>query len=327
MKLFKALLVDFLLWMYSLHAIVFFLAPDLYNPLVATAVAVAITALGYFVKSISIGMVSFGQFHYPTDAGLIAKPVFWLTLFHLGGTIIVGSEVTQVSFYELFSEDGLAGAGRIFRELVQPNFDIIGSGLMSAIETLYMSFLATFFAIPISFLLSFFGSRNLTRTSILSKLAYVIVRFSINITRSIEPLLWAIIFSVWVGIGPFAGMLALMLHSIASLTKLYSEQIESIDEGPVEAMTATGAHPVLIIWYGVVPQVVLPFLSYTIYRWDINVRMATVIGLVGGGGIGNLISQYQQVSKWNEVGMLVFIIAFIVWLMDYASAMIRQSIK
>lgn len=327
MKLFKALLLDFLLWMYSLHAIVFFLVPDLYNPVVATAVAVAITALGYFVKSISIGMVSFGQFRYPTDTGLPAKPVFWLTLFHLIGTVVVGFAVTQVSFTELFSEDGLIGAGRIFSELVHPNFNIIGSALSAAIETIYMAFLATLFSVPISFLLSFFGSRNLTRTSFLTKASYIIVRFVMNMTRSIEPLLWAIIFSVWVGIGPFAGMLALMLHSVASLTKLYSEQIENIDEGPVEAMTATGAHPVLVIWYGVVPQVILPFLSYTIYRWDINVRMATVIGLVGGGGIGTLLVQYQQVAKWNEVGLLIFVIAFIVWLLDYGSAMIRQSIK
>ena len=156
---------------------------------------------------------------------------------------------------------------------------------------------------------------------------YNIVRFFLNISRSIEPLVWAIIFSVWVGIGPFAGMLALCLHSVSSLSKLYSEQIENISNGPIEAITATGAHPIQVIWYGVVPQIVLPYLSFTIYRWDINVRMATVIGLVGGGGIGTMLMQYQGLAKWNEVGMLVIIIALIVWLMDWLSSRIRESIK
>lgn len=147
-----------------------------------------------------------------------------------------------------------------------------------------------------------------------------------NFTRSVEPLIWAIIFSVWVGIGPFAGMLALMLHSVAALVKLYSEQIESINRGPLEAIQSTGANKVQVIWYAVVPQIILPYLSFTIYRWDINIRMATVIGLVGGGGVGTLLMQYQGLAKWNEVGTIVIVISIVVWLMDYLSAKIREAI-
>src|SRR5690606_582695 len=101
-------------------------------------------------------------------------------------------------------------------------------------------------------------------------------RTFLNITRSIEPLIWAIIFSVWVGIGPFAGMLALMFHSVASLTKQYSEMIESVDEGPIEGIAATGASFTQVVWFAIVPQIILPYISFTIYRWDINVRMATI---------------------------------------------------
>ena len=122
-------------------------------------------------------------------------------------------------------------------------------------------------------------------------------------------------------------MLALCVHSIASLSKLYSEQIEAIDHGTIEAITSTGAKPIQVVWYGVVPQIILPFISFTIYRWDINVRMATIIGLVGGGGIGTLLMQYQGLAKWNEVGLLVIIIASIVWAMDFLSTKIRQAIK
>jgi phosphonate transport system permease protein len=155
---------------------------------------------------------------------------------------------------------------------------------------------------------------------------YYVLRIILNFIRSIEPLIWAIIFSVWVGIGSYAGMIALLVHSIASNAKLYSEAIEGIEEGPVEAISATGADKIQIIWYAVVPQIVLPFLSFTIYRWDINVRMATIIGLVGGGGIGTMLMQYQGLARWNEVGLLVIMIAFIVWVMDYRSAKIREAI-
>jgi len=121
-------------------------------------------------------------------------------------------------------------------------------------------------------------------------------------------------------------MIALLVHSIASNAKLYSEAIESIEAGPVEAISATGANKVQIVWHAVVPQIILPFLSFTIYRWDINVRMATIIGLVGGGGIGTMLMQYQGLARWREVGLIVLMIAFVVWIMDYISAKIREAI-
>ena len=157
-------------------------------------------------------------------------------------------------------------------------------------------------------------------------LIYAFFRLISNFVRSIEPLIWAIIFSVWIGIGPYAGMLALLIHTIASNAKLYSEAIESIEEGPIEAISATGANKLQVIWYAVIPQIILPFLSFTIYRWDINVRMATIIGLVGGGGIGTMLIQYQGLAQWHEVGLIVIMIALVVWIMDYISTKIRQAI-
>ena len=245
----------------------------------------------------------------------------------LAVTFITGLHVSEVSLREFFSSAGIMGAKRIFSALVNPNFAIFQEVCLAAIETIYMAFIATAFALVPAFLLSFFAARNLMVSHPVLFSVYTLVRFFLNMTRAIEPLVWAIILSVWVGIGPFAGMLALMLHSIASLAKLYSEQIENIDDGPLEAMISTGAHPIQVIWYGVVPQIVLPFLSFTIYRWDINVRMATIIGLVGGGGIGTMLMQYQGLAKWNEVGLIVMVIAFIVWVMDYSSAKIREAIK
>ena len=148
-----------------------------------------------------------------------------------------------------------------------------------------------------------------------------------NISRSIEPLIWAILFAVWIGIGPFAGAMALMVHSVSSLVKQYSEAIEGVDEGPIEALQATGANRVATAWFAVVPQVVLPYLAFTIYRWDINVRMATIIGLVGGGGIGGLLIQEQGLAHWTQVGTIAFLIFTVVWSMDFFSARVREAIQ
>ncbi len=258
-------------------------------------------------------------FSWKSTAGVFSIFLFCLTL-------VLGYVLTEMDPVALFSEQGLLGAQRIFEALVRPNWSIFNMVLNAMVVTIFIAFTATATAIPVAFCLSFMCSRNLMNFSGFARSLYVGLRFVFNFTRSVEPFIWAIIFSVWVGIGPFAGMMALMLHSVASLAKLYSEQIESIDRGPMEAIEATGANRVQVIWYAVVPQVILPFLSYTIYRWDINIRMATVIGLVGGGGVGTLLVQYQGLAKWNEVGTIIVTIAVVVWAMDYLSAKIREAI-
>ena len=194
------------------------------------------------------------------------------------------------------------------------------------LETIFLALMATTFAIVIAIPVSFLGARNLMGRSKVGLVVYYITRSFLNILRAIEPLIWAIIFAVWVGIGPYAGVLALTLHSIAALGKLYSEAIESIDPGPIEAITATGANRLQTIVYAVVPQVVPPFISFTIYRWDINVRMSTVIGFVGGGGIGFLLIQWINLLQYQQAATAVWAIAIVVAAMDYISAIIREKL-
>ncbi|MCH8500936.1 MAG: phosphonate ABC transporter, permease protein PhnE [Aliidiomarina sp.] len=333
----KAWCIDAVLWSYSVLVIYKLVYQSWYLNLrhldfswsepLACGIAGIIVASGLIYTRLSVGKAITGLIEFKDGESLFRTAAVRLGLVFLLLTFLAGLQVSQVSMREFFSDSGLTGAQRIFTALLTPNMSIFEDALFAAIETVYMAFIATAFAIPVAFILAFFAARNLMKHSALSFAIYATVRFFMNLTRSIEPLVWAIIFSVWVGIGPFSGMLALFLHSVASLTKLYSEQIEAISDGPVEAMTATGAHPIQVIWYGVVPQIVLPYLSYTIYRWDINVRMATVIGLVGGGGIGTMLMQYQGLARWNEVGTLVIMIAAIVWIMDYASAKIRAHLK
>jgi phosphonate ABC transporter permease subunit PhnE len=153
---------------------------------------------------------------------------------------------------------------------------------------------------------------------------YTVTRTILNALRSIEPLIMGLVFVIWVGIGPFAGVLALALHSIASLGKLYSEQIESIDAGPIEALQSTGANRLQTIMYAVVPQIIPPYIAFTMYRWDINVRMSTIIGFVGGGGIGFLLQQQINLLRYRDAGVAVLAIAIVVSILDYASAAIRE---
>ena len=242
-------------------------------------------------------------------------------------TIAVGWIVSKVSPVDLFSAQSLGAAKRLFGDLLTPNLEIFSVALFAMIDTIYIAFMATIIALPFSFILSFGSARNLMKNNKFTFIIYNFLRFITNFTRSIEPLIWAIIFSVWVGIGPFAGMLALMLHSVASLTKQYSEIIESVDNGPIEGISATGANRTQVIWFGIVPQIVLPYISFTIYRWDTNVRMATIIGLVGGGGIGTLFIQYQGQALWHEVGTLALLIVIVVWSLDTASAYIREALR
>jgi len=166
-----------------------------------------------------------------------------------------------------------------------------------------------------------------TQTSFpLGMAVYNTTRTILNALRSIEPLIMGIVFVIWVGVGPFAGVLALTLHSIAALGKLYSEQVENIDAGPIEAIQSTGANRLQTIVYAVWPQIVPPYIAFTMYRWDINVRMSTIIGFVGGGGIGFLLQQQINLLRYNQAGVAVLAIAIVVSVLDYASAAIRERL-
>ena len=153
---------------------------------------------------------------------------------------------------------------------------------------------------------------------------YSMSRTLLNGTRSVEPLIMAIVFVTWVGLGPFAGSLALGLHTIASLSKLYSEQVESIQTGPLEAVRATGANRLQNIVFAVVPQIIPPYISFTMYRWDINVRMSTIIGFVGGGGIGFVLQQNINLLDYRAASVNILAIAVVVATMDYVSSSLRE---
>ena len=204
--------------------------------------------------------------------------------------------------------------------------DTLRLTMAKMIETIFLALMATTFAVLIAVPMSFLGARNIMISHPTTAVIYYSVRTIFNVLRSVEPLIMAILFAVWVGIGPFAGVLALTVHSIAALGKLFSEQVESIDFGPVEAITATGATPMQVVLFAVVPQVFSQFLALSFYRWDINVRMSTIIGFVGGGGIGFLLQQWINLLQYNQAGTALLAIAVVVTILDMVSAKLRGGI-
>jgi len=195
-----------------------------------------------------------------------------------------------------------------------------------ALVTLLMALLATTFSSMIAIPLSFFAARNIMGESLPGRIIYNVFRMGFNLTRSIEPMILVLIMAAWVGAGPFAGVLALIFNNIPNLGKLFSETIEDIDTGPVEAIVATGANKLQTLVYAIVPQLAPPFLAFILYQWDINIRMSTVIGFVGGGGIGQQFRLWVGLNQYDKAGTAVWAIVIMVWSMDYLSAKARERL-
>ena len=264
----------------------------------------------------------------------------------IGLTIWVGWLVTQINLSVLISR--APKTAYMWESLLKPDFvhmftpdpalvvtantNLPASIFAGLLQSLFMALLATVIGGAFAFPLSFLGARNMMGFNAIGWTVYWVMRGFFNIVRSIESLLWGIIFAIWVGFGPFAGVLALSVHTVAALGKLYSEQVEGIDPGPLEAITSSGARRWQVIMYGVIPQIIPSFLAFTLYRWEINLRMATVIFLVGGGGIGRLLFYYKgQVGRipnaWNQVAAVIVVIVIVVWLLDYISGRLREKIN
>lgn len=198
--------------------------------------------------------------------------------------------------------------------------------LDAIVITVFMALMATTAAVFVAAPLSFLAAQNIMKRGPAGTAIYYFTRAFFSVFRSYEPIILGMLFAFWVGFGAFAGVIALAIITTASLGKLYSEAVEHIDPGPMEAMAATGANRLQVVLYGVVPQIIPDFLSFTIYHWDINVRISTIIGYVGGGGIGYYLAQMINTSQNNKAGTAIWAIVVVVWAMDFLSAEVRKRI-
>ncbi|MCT7373685.1 phosphonate ABC transporter, permease protein PhnE [Chelativorans salis] len=190
------------------------------------------------------------------------------------------------------------------------------------LETVLIAYMATLFGVVGAFVLSFPASRNLSPNRFVLNLT----RRYLEIIRTVPELVWALIFVFCFGVGPMAGVLAIGLHATGSLGKLYSEANENIDMRPVEGVKAAGGNWFQQIRYGVVPQVIPNIISYTLLRFEINVRASSIIGFVGAGGLGQEIRTAMSLQEYTDLSALFVIIFATVILIDFLSEKLRHRI-
>lgn len=272
----------------------------------------------------------------PVPAELRRNPLTdWRRLSSLAAilaVLYVGLRITDIDVSRANPEYAVG----VLRQLVSFDWSVLGPqnefetfwdgalGLM--IVTIFLGIMGTALAMVIAIPLSFLGARNIMAGNPITNAIYIIVRLAFTVVRSIDVLIVVIVMVILFGLGNAAGVFGLAFHNIGVMGKLYSEAIEGIDAGPLEAITATGANRFQVVWTAVLPQLFNPFVSFSIYRLDTNVRLAPILGLVGGGGIGIALFQNIQLLRYPQAGTIIFLIVVTVAAMDFFSAQIRKKL-
>lgn len=264
--------------------------------------------------------------HYSTNVRqtLAQEKRFWTpwTIFGLGLSItilIYSGWLSDLSFVELI--EGTGAMANLVGKFFPPDFTHWWSYLQATIETVAMGLWGTLLAVIVAIPLSILASENICPHWLVFP-----VRRLLDAMRAINELVFALIFIVAVGLGPFAGVLALFVHTAGTLGKLFSEAIEAIEPGPVEGIRATGASKIQEIMFGVIPQVMPLWTSFTLYRFESNVRSAAVLGIVGAGGIGVALYQNFRAFNYQNVCAILMILVVTVGVIDTISARIRSRL-
>lgn len=221
-----------------------------------------------------------------------------------------------------FLTDAHVQAASLIGRMIPPEWSITRSLLLPLWDTINIATVGTVLGVIIAFPLAFLAARNTSPHPALRAFALAVIVSS----RSINALIWAILLVTIVGPGLLAGMIAIALRSIGFVGKLLYEAIEEIHVTPVEAVTATGAGRMQVLAYAVLPQIMPAFAGITVYRWDINIRESTVLGLVGAGGIGLQMNAAINNLAWSQVSMVFVLIFSTVILSEWVSAKVRHAV-
>ncbi|WEV70772.1 phosphonate ABC transporter, permease protein PhnE [Lactobacillus sp. ESL0785] len=244
--------------------------------------------------------------------------LIWIIVFIAG--LFISTNVTNTNLGALFAN--FNQFTDIFVQMLHPDWTYLGAVIPLLLETIKMAVLGTVIGSVLAFIYSLFIARNIVK----NKAVTGILRIIMNIIRTVPDLLLGAIFVAIVGIGPIAGILALAICTFGIVVKLFYEAIETIDPGPIEALTAVGANKLQIIVFAVLPQVITYFISYCLYAFEINVRASTVLGYIGAGGIGLYLQQTLQVFDYAKTGTIILVIIVVVVLIDYVSSKSREAL-
>lgn len=241
--------------------------------------------------------------------------------------------LTVASFWTLdlqwakfLSLDAMRRMGRFLGELLTPayNAEFLGRLGIASLETLAMSALGTLIAAIAGLALALPASRTHPGDPAYWRAP---TRLLLNGLRSIPELVWAALLIISAGLGPFAGTLALALHTTGVLGRLFAEAVENAPSGPAFALRARGVPPGRIFLYATLPQILPQLLSYTLYRWENNIRAAAVLGVVGGGGLGQMLAFHMGLFHMNETSSILIAMILLVAMVDFASYLSRRLLQ
>lgn len=227
----------------------------------------------------------------------------------------------QMSWSELAG--GMPQIGDFLSRSVPPDWSMLPRLWAPALETIQIAIWGTLLSVILALPLSFVAAGNLHGWHWLRR----ITRQFLNVIRSINELILALVFVSAVGLGPFPGVLALALHGMGMLAKFFAEAIEEIDDGPLQALRSAGASQLQIIAFGVVPQVITAWIAVVLYRFEVNLRSATVLGMVGAGGLGFELVSSLKLFRYQETATCIIVITVMVIAADMASNWLRSRIQ
>lgn len=271
------------------------------------------------------------------------RPSLW-TYVLLGSLVFLfiwSYQGSEIQLAQLFSREGGGQILAYIQKLFPPDFsaNVLREAFKGAIETFAISFIGTLLAVVIALSVVFFASRNLIYSGLLYEMEprqgwrrtlrlipYLCAKSLLNLLRTIPEMVWALIFVFLVGLGPFPGVLALGIHTGGVLGKLFGEVLEDVDTQAIESLQSTGANRLQILFYAILPQVLPQFISYTLYRWEVNIRVAAVLGFVGAGGLGQRIHIAINLFFENQLLTLIIAIYVLVTFVDYLSAYLRRRV-
>jgi phosphonate transport system permease protein len=248
----------------------------------------------------------------------------WLILIALGVLFFICARAVEFDPYKLI--ENKEHMFNYISGMWPPNFEIFDKVLEQTLQTIQLAFVSTVIAAIISLPFGFLGASNIMKRGPVEKAIARATRFLLNANRAIDAIIIAMFFVSAVGLGPFAGTLALGIHSVGMLGKMFFESVEGVDKGPIEALEAAGANRLQVLRWAVWPQVLPYFVSHTLLRFELNIRGAVVLGIVGAGGIGFLLTEYMRLFMYQNVATVLLTILILVMGIDALSGWTRRRL-